>query len=373
MKNCLFITKHNPFGTGGGAYASNEYLKLFSKIFEHIDLCMAKECVLETPIGYVDRILGVGERSFIKKLIQLPQFIFHRYYEFVFKMDLSKYQYAVLDHSAVSSTFVRKFNKKSIYTITIHHNVEKEYFLTNSRSIFKYFAVIFIQANERKAYKNSCLNLFLTQYDKNYFERKYGKTRGQNYVSSFFFDEKKFFVQNDNEKQYDFVISCSLSSNQNKKMLVNFILRYIEEIEKYKLLITGKDPDKELLQFLSKYSNITVIKNPDNIQSIVNQAKIYLCPIEDGGGIKIRCFDAIAQLMPVILHKNALRGYEILEEKGFFYTYEDKVTFRDAINNILESYNYLQTQKDLYKAQAIENYSLTIKMENLIQIINTHK
>ena len=77
----LFITKHDPFSVGGGSYASKAFVKLFSKLpNSELDLCMAKECVLETPISYVDRILGVGERSFIKKLIQLPQFIFHRYY-----------------------------------------------------------------------------------------------------------------------------------------------------------------------------------------------------------------------------------------------------------------------------------------------------
>lgn len=370
MLNCLFITKHDIFGSGGGAYASKAYLKLFCSLFTNIDLCLAKECIKNNELIKEEKIFGVEKRSFTKKIIQSPFGIFHRFYDYVKKLNCSNYNFVVLDHSAVSSSFVRFFNSKGIYTITIHHNVEKEFYLSNTSKIYKRFVVLFIQHNEKIAYKNSALNLFLTDYDKEYCEKKYGTCKGKSFVASFFFDENSFFVRKENyEIKYDFVISCTLSSIQNHNMIRNFLSKYETIIRNYKILITGRDPNYELESFVEKYSNVTLIKNPNDIQKIIGMAKIYLCPIEDGGGIKVRCFDAISQLMPAILHENALRGYEELKKQGIFFTYNDGISLKNCMDKVLENYDNFQNFKAQYKTVVCEKYSFQKKREQIKRIL----
>ena len=362
----LFITKHNPFDVGGSSIASLSFIQLFSELSNsNLDLVMAAECFEKQKCEMViKQEFLVHPRSVVRLLLEYPRGIFHRYNTFIKKSKiLSKsYDYVILDNSSISSTFIRKLNKKKVKTITIHHNYEPEYFLADNKTVLKYLLLPLVIRNEKCAYKLSWMNIFLTEDDKSKFVCKYGKTHAKN-ISCFFMIKQ--YVENTEGKKYEGIITCSLENYQNIRCITKFVKDYKDSISILdSLVIAGRNPNRELIEMLVNYSNIFLFPNPQNMSKLLNQVKFYICPIEDGGGIKIRCFDAISNYMPVIIHKNSIRGYEVLRDQGLFFEYHDNNSFKFAIQKVNELLSDKYYKKK-YKYIIEEYYSIKSAIKKL--------
>lgn len=333
--NVLFVTKHNPFGVGGGSLATFSFVKLFLQISNNnFDLVMAEECYSEEylKIGIRNKYL-VPPRSLWQIVLEYPRGIFHRYNNYVRKNKIldNNYDYVILDNSSVSSTFVKFAKKKKIKTITIHHNYEPEYYIADNKSFWKYLFLPLVKRNEKNAYKNSFINLFLTEADKKKFYFRYGDTKSKNICCFFMLKE---VVEVNIIKKYDVAITCSLENYQNVRCITKFLCEYKNSLLDFNsILIAGKNPSEDLVSYINKFSNIELIQNPIDMEQLLQLSHIYICPIEDGGGIKVRCLDAISNLMPVIIHRNSIRGYEVFKENGLFFEYFDLDSFKTAIVN----------------------------------------
>lgn len=369
----LFITKHNPFVSSGGAIATRAFIKMFSKLSDgNIDVCMAKECysIDKAEDLSVKNWFLVEKRSAKDILVQYPFGVFHRYKNYLYSMsdNLKEYDYVVLDNSSISSTFVKFLKKKNIKTFTIHHNFEPEYFEADAKkSIIKPYLKLLVKNNEKIAYQNTSYNIFLTDSDREKFNVVYGKSNSiEDFVIAPFFN-KELFLDNklSDSKKYDFIISCSLNNKQNSDTIFGFFNKYkCEELEKSNILITGREPSVEMEKFLSELKNVTLIKNPtnDELQNLLLQSKAYLCPIEIGGGIKVRCFDAMKALIPALVHENSLRGYEDLAKSGYFSVYNDSQSLSEGIKKILNTNSF---DFDLIKNQIIDAYDMESCVEKI--------
>ena len=79
------------------------------------------------------------------------------------------------------------FKEARVKTIVMHHNFEREYQSTvYSNLLFKHYYVSYTIKNERNAYLNADVNLFITNEDKKLFEKTYGKTHALNHVIGVF-------------------------------------------------------------------------------------------------------------------------------------------------------------------------------------------
>ena len=369
----LFITKHNPYGNGGGAIATRNFIKLFSELAcGELDLMLAGELKGNCQLNqYIRNFIYVPKRNVFQISMEYPLGIFHRYRSFRNRISPNKYDYIVLDKSDISSTFVRFLNKKNVKTFTIHHNFETEYFLAESKvknSLLKAWLVKKISANEKCAYLNSYYNIFLTVPDKIKFENAYGRMKlGKDVVLTPFIESANLINLYNTEKKFDIIISCSLGNGQNTKAIYNFFNLYYSDVKPYSIIIAGRNPSIELKNFLDRFPNVNVYANPDDsaLDELLKQSKIYLCPIENGGGIKVRCFDAIKNLMPAIIHINSVRGYEQLVEAGLFIPYSDSSTLSDAFKK-LEDAEMNLTQ---YKSICLETYSFKSNLEKIKAIM----
>jgi glycosyltransferase involved in cell wall biosynthesis len=358
--NILFITKHDPFGIGGGSFASHAYLRAFSEITNgQIDICLAEHCVVSDDAIRYRNIYRVKKRSIINRCFSLFTGELHRYTTFVEKLltKQQQYDYCVFDHNSISGTLVKFVNKLNINTITIHHNYEPDYFISStSNLLIKALLLPIVKRIERTAYRHSNFNFFLTQVDLDTFARQYGKVKAVNSVTGCF--EYTGTVINlpanpIERRNISLVISCSLSNNQNRLTLQNFFKNYYSLLpQESKIIIAGKDPSKKIRQLCAHYPNVLLIPNPIDMNEVIRLANIYLCPIEIGGGLKLRIMDGLKNALPILAHKNAARGYDTFLDREWFQVYKDENDFIIAFNNLTQ----LVKHKKGITSNIIRNY-----------------
>ena len=103
----LYITKHNPWGRGGGATASRMYLEAFIQIFANdvIELCIANQIPYsDIPMTIRNseniKLIEVPPRSMLSRLLSPLTGITHRYQEIAIKLlRLITYDFCIFDNS----------------------------------------------------------------------------------------------------------------------------------------------------------------------------------------------------------------------------------------------------------------------------------
>ncbi|MDH5229687.1 MAG: glycosyltransferase family 4 protein [Gammaproteobacteria bacterium] len=77
------------------------------------------------------------------------------------------------------------------------------------------------------------------------------------------------------------------------------------------LYIVGSNPATDLVEFANKNSNITVTGFVDDVRPYIDSASVYVCPIKDGGGTKLKILDALAMGKAIVADPIAVEGIDI--------------------------------------------------------------
>ena len=266
--------------------------------------------------------------------LPLQQFIKRNYKEY----DL------IIINSGLIGTIVPSIKKLGLKVVTIHHNEEIEYCMEN-KNIYtlggrcRYF----VNNAQRKAYKHSDVNLFLTNQDKIKFESMYGKPsmRTNNVIGVY--DYKSTITISDFTSTVDYHIGISgdLSTYQTTHGIIDIMKNYfdiiIDTIPDCRILFTGRNPSAEITKIANEnIKNIDIIPNPVDIISNIQKSSIYLCPTDIGGGLKLRAMDGLKSGLPVLVHKVSARGYDMFIGKPYFKVYDDKESFKIGLKDLLE-------------------------------------
>jgi glycosyltransferase involved in cell wall biosynthesis len=341
----LYICYHNPFGSkGGGVLASHAYLRAFCELFNgQLDLICASSVENEVSEDIkCHKIIYVDERSRKEKILSVFTGYMNRYVSFTknwLKEHPNKYNYIVFDHSNISGTLVKTANSLGIKTITIHHNYEKEYFSDNNRGLYRLLFLHHVIKWERKAYRNSDLNLFLTKQDQSTFERVYGHQRGKSFVGGAFEYNNYSLpsVYPRSEKKLSFVITGSLSNYQTTDAITYFF----SDLYGYlpldcRVIIAGRNPSKKVLDLSNQHKNVIVIPNPEDMDEVVSQADIYICATRIGGGLKLRVMDGLKNGLPVITHVCSARGFDAFEDEPVFKKFNSPEEFDRGLTELIK-------------------------------------
>jgi glycosyltransferase involved in cell wall biosynthesis len=100
---------------------------------------------------------------------------------------------------------------------------------------------------------------------------------------------------------------------------VQFLLREVWPAAKMRhpdlrLDIVGSAPPKSLLSLADGLKDVRVHGFVDDVRPLMNAATLYVCPIRDGGGTKLKLLDAFAMEKCVIAHPVACEGIDVSPE-----------------------------------------------------------
>jgi glycosyltransferase involved in cell wall biosynthesis len=82
-----------------------------------------------------------------------------------------------------------------------------------------------------------------------------------------------------------------------------------------RLTIVGASPPPAILELAARDSRVTVTGFVNDVRPYMERAQVYLCPMRDGGGTRLKILDALAMGVPIVATQMALEGIDVVPER----------------------------------------------------------
>lgn len=376
----LYVLKHNPWGIGGGCYACRNYLQLFSEVFQgaEMDVCICKEYLTperkkEYPMAH---FYPVAPRGFIGKVMTAFTGVMHRHQETVKALLKSNhYEFCVFDHNSIAGSLVRSCKNSGVKTIVLNHNCEYDYFKDNNGLLKRLLFLHQVKKNERKSYLNCDYNIFLTEEDKEQFAEMYGASNTEAVVGGCFYpknDHSLSEIKPFRKEHLKMVISGTMGNVQNMDGINYFLDELLPLVPKdIHIVLAGKNPPASLLERIKPMSpRVIVIPNPKDMDSIVQDCDIFLCPARLGGGMKLRVMDGFRNGLPVLVHTVSARGYRNFQKSGMMWEFGTAEEFLKSLTSILNNISSNCLKKSLIVSYSYNCFSFCQSVKRFVSLIN---
>ena len=209
-----------------------------------------------------------------------------------------------------------------------HHNIESLMMLRraeNETNILK--KIYFFQEGkklisyERKACKEFDLNVTCSDLDAERLNNIVSGIRSMgipNGVDLDYFSPLDLPI-----KQKSIVFAGGLSWYPNLDAMTFFLThvwpKLVQEIPDVSMTIIGRSPPAWMLQLQDKYKNLRVTGFVDDVRPYIAEAYLYVCPIRDGGGTKLKVLDALAMGKLLIANPIACEGISVENMKNVIF------------------------------------------------------
>ena len=356
MMKVLIVTHNYLSGYGGGAFGARAYINAFSALYDDVTLLypVREGDTAPTEISPRVRMLGVTDPASapVKAARILFKGVLHRF-EKPFRALLAreKFDLVVFQNSKCSSRIIREARAAGARTIVIHDNYEKEYTRDNTPIWLRPLVLPATVKTEREAVQEADLNLALTLDDVRLLDRCYGagkKGRIERWGSFEYKPSGAWTPHTVSEPV--FAITGNLGAMQTLSSLIPWLSDYYPILKSMvpaaRLIVAGKDPSTELKGVLAAVG-AELVDTPADMADVLARAKYYICPVNCGGGIKLRVMDGLRQGLPVLVHKVSARGYEAFRGISLF-DYEDKESFQAALQDLLACPSDPETCRQIY-------------------------
>ncbi|MEL5894381.1 glycosyltransferase [Bacteroides sp. GD17] len=343
----LFITRVDPFQIGGGAFATRAYLDAFIDLSSHVTLMLADCCKI--PKSYKDNIsfVKVPDRSYLNKIFFPFTGHLHRFSSFFadywHSLPLGTFDTVVLN-GGILGDIAEFLHDKGVRIITLHHNVERHFHL-DSKTIESLYGIsaFYINKNEKKALLNSSLNLTISEDDQREFRKIYDLSDSVKieYIGCFEYRGKELISIPSVSRAKKIVITGSLCDYQTKDGIIYFLCELyplvIRNFPEYNIIIAGRNPSNKIKKICREMAGVELVENPSDMNCIIQQAQLYICPTRLGGGLKLRVMDALRNGVPVIVHSVSAKGYNLFLGKNYFKVYSSEKDFLLALKDLLDT------------------------------------
>lgn len=232
----------------------------------------------------------------------------------------------ILEHCYYGLAGILSKKILSVKLIVHAHNIESTRFREMGKWWWRLLWIL-----EKKTYQNADLVLFKTPEDREFAIRHFGLTAVKSIVIPFglnraaipLYAEKENAVSlirkrhdiNLNDKILLFTGTLDYQPNANALMiLIKEIIPILSLITKqpFKVLVSGRIIYPEYLHLLELHHEHYIyagdIEDPENY---LLAADVFLNPVTEGGGIKVKTMEALAYNLPVISTQHSARGIDL--------------------------------------------------------------
>lgn len=131
--------------------------------------------------------------------------------------------------------------------------------------------------------------------------------------------------------------------------------------------VVGANPPKSLMALAERDSQFRVHGFVDDVRPFIAKAAVYICPIRDGGGTRLKILDALAMGKAVLAHPIACEGLEVTENKNILIATEP-MEYLTHLEQLFGNASYRQTIGDAGRDLIIREYSYTSIGRRLAQL-----
>lgn len=134
-----------------------------------------------------------------------------------------------------------------------------------------------------------------------------------------------------------------------------------------RLYLAGQKPSKSVLKLAESDPQITVVADPPDMRPWVARAAVFICPVVDGGGTRLKILDAMAMGKAVVSTTIGAEGLQVKHEESILLA-DDPDGFADATLRALENESLRAALSSAGRAVVERNYSWEILGERLRQV-----
>ena len=357
--NVLIVTYNYLTGFGGGVYGARAYINAFAALYDDVTLLYPARIEGE-PVTEIDsrirRIEVVDHASKAAKVIRLDfRGVPHRFEEpFARLLQEERFDMVVFQNSKCSARLIRKARQAGARTVVVHDNYEWEYTRDNTPLLQLPLLLPAVVRTERTAVREADVNLALTPDDANLLLRHYGKGMKGRMERLGAFEYRPIDpCPAATVESPVFAITGNLGVRQTLDSLLPWLETYYpllkREVPEAELIVAGKDAGEGLKRLLDRLG-ITFVDTPPDMSVVLNRAKYYICPVNCGGGVKLRVMDGLRTGLPALVHRVSARGYESLEGISLF-VYDSPESFVKSLREMLAAPGGAALRQEAYKAR----------------------
>lgn len=130
----------------------------------------------------------------------------------------------------------------------------------------------------------------------------------------------------------------------------------VQQVPQLSWTIVGASPPQEVLDLATHDPRVTVTGFVDDVRPYLSQAEIYLCPMRDGGGTRVKILDALAMGKAIVSTSMACEGINVTRGKNVLFADSP----REFVDQIQRLHNDPALRQELGREArkfVIDNYS----------------
>jgi len=120
--------------------------------------------------------------------------------------------------------------------------------------------------------------------------------------------------------------------------------------------VIGRSPPRALQDLAERDARFRVHGFVDDVRPYIDAADVYVCPIRDGGGTKLKVLDALAMGKPLVAHPLACEGIPVVDGRQVLFA-ESPQDFSDRITWLLDRPEERQRMQEEARRFAVEHFS----------------
>lgn len=294
-------------------------------------------------IGSIAALLWKGvSTGYYKAWMDIAPGISWEQYDFV-HVEYSRCNFIV--HEA------RKHGRKLLLRM---HNIERDYawnIFIREKNLLNYIRWRSFSYNEKRTVKHADRLIFLTKQDACRAALLYHIKKESASIVPVCLERKSIAGRRKKDgKAIHLLITGTLSYGANADGILWFLTNVWKRLSKDEtdnciLEIAGAEPSERLMKTASRCRNVKVAASPDNMEPYFLEADLYIAPVFDGAGMKVKVAEALSYGVPVAGTAHAWIGYDgIISGK---YTADTADEFLNLIQGILEKQVELPSAKDV--------------------------
>jgi glycosyltransferase involved in cell wall biosynthesis len=140
-----------------------------------------------------------------------------------------------------------------------------------------------------------------------------------------------------------------------------FLLREIWPLVRAKrpeatLDIVGAGAPDAITELAANSPGVTLYGYVPDFRPLIDSAALYVCPIRDGGGTKLKMLDALAMAKCIVAHPIACEGIDVTDGSNCIYA-ESPLDFADKIDQLLGDETQRAKLGEAARQLAVERYA----------------
>jgi glycosyltransferase involved in cell wall biosynthesis len=379
----LFITLEGPSMFSGGGIVVKQSLISLSRHYK-VDY-IGPEILDEKLSSLVDRSITLKHsNNLLQRTLYLFKGITTGFYNSwkkqVEKIRLDEYEVVYLEFSRYDfiAKYIKARSKKLIVRV---HNVEQDYYnnLRISRKGFQPFLrQKYICYQEPSCLSHADYIICLTKKDKDRLIELYPNiSKNKIGIVPVCVDTP---VKNDTNLSINvpyILITGSLWYGPNSEGILWFIENVWKELQQssmvikqgYRLVLAGSSPSEEIKSIVKTYHNIDLIDSPKDIGPYFQNASIYVAPIFNGAGMKVKVAEAMSYGLPIVGTSHAFIGY-FIDNGRTGYCANSAKEFKRSLEvcGNLSAEKKLKIKNNVFN-HFLENYSTTSSQKKFNNIV----